>query len=518
MGERPRKVLVAGGGPVGALTALSLHRRGWEAEIWESREDPRGKDTRITNLRSINLAISSRGLEALRSVDPSLAEEFLGDAIPMKGRMIHHVDGKQESQIYDPIHSQCINSISRPILNQRLLEALPDEIKIRFNTKLSRIDFRSNTAWGIGPDAKEVLPGQEHDDGKIGGQGGTDSKGKSKMKEDSEGTGFDLIIGCDGSWSKVRTEMMRVERVDFSQSFIPHAYIELHMPADKAKAGGYAIDKNHLHIWPRHSFMLIGLPNKDGSFTLTLFLPFSSLDSIDTRDKARTFFVENFPTAVAIVGEDLLLDDFEKNPRGNLVTINVSPISWSSHALLLGDASHSMVPFYGQGLNCGLEDVRVLNSYLTSHDISPTTTLPLGQTDPILSVALAAYSRDREADLRAICELALQNYTEMRSHVLSPWHHLRRVLDAALSFVLPSPKPANLSLTEAFPTKRVKGWTSLYEMVTFRPDVGYAEALRRENWQKEVVGIMATISGVGVAGGVGLGTFLLARRFLSKRL
>jgi len=176
----------------------------------------------------------------------------------MKGRMIHHASGQEESQLYDPIRGQCINSISRPVLNQRLLEALPEGIDVRFETKVSRIDFRSRTAWGAGTGKRgQVQPGQEN--------------------EGAEGTRFDLVIGCDGSWSKVRSEMMRVERcvlgstrwavwltsrIDFSQSFIPHAYIELHMPADATKPGGFAMDKNHLHIWPRHAFMLIGLPNK----------------------------------------------------------------------------------------------------------------------------------------------------------------------------------------------------------------------------------------------------------------
>ncbi|WVQ97129.1 kynurenine 3-monooxygenase [Kwoniella sp. CBS 9459] len=533
---RARKVLVIGAGPVGALTALSLHRRGWEVEVWESRDDPRGKDTAPSNLRSINLAISSRGLEALRSVDPSLAEQFQNEAIPMKGRMIHHTDGKQESQLYDPINGQCINSIGRPLLNQRLVESLPDTIKLRFNTKLSRVDLDHKKAYGSSPEHKGAVPGEEDDDGAIGGGGGLTTgddkheeqkkrkgkgKGKETTKEDEVGTGFDLIIGADGSWSKVRTTMMRMERIDFSQSFIPHAYIELHMPADSTKPGGYAIDKNHLHIWPRHSFMLIGLPNKDGSFTLTLFIPFASLATIKTRDAASAFFKENFPSAVDIVGEKKLLDDFENNPRGNLVTINCTPSAWSSHALLLGDASHSMVPFYGQGLNCGLEDVRVLNSVLEKHKVTPTTSLKLGETDPSLELALKAYSVERQADLKAICELALQNYTEMRSHVLSPLHHLRRTLDSLLTRLIPSSsKLANLHLslnTDPFPTKRVKGWTSLYEMVTFRPDVPYSEALRKERWQRDVMAWTGYVSGLLAVGGAGVVGLNLARKWFDRR-
>ncbi|WWD09231.1 kynurenine 3-monooxygenase [Kwoniella europaea PYCC6329] len=515
---RPRKALIIGAGPVGALTALSLHRRGWEVEVWESRDDPRGKDAAPSNLRSINLAISSRGLEALRSVDPSLAEQFQKEAIPMKGRMIHHVDGKQESQIYDPINGQCINSIGRPLLNQRLVESLPAQIKIRFQTKLSRVDLNHRIAYGYRAEKekKDVVTGEEHDDGRIAG--GNSEKGKTESKEDEHGTKFDLIIGCDGSWSKVRTSMMRMDRIDFSQSFIPHAYIELHMPADPSKPGGYAIDKNHLHIWPRHSFMLIGLPNKDGSFTLTLFIPFPSLSTLSSREAASRFFIEHFPSAVQIVGEKKLLDDFMNNPRGNLVTINCTPSAWSSHALLLGDASHSMVPFYGQGLNCGLEDVRVLNSVLEEHKISSTTSLELGETDKDLELALKAYSVERQADLKAICELALQNYTEMRSHVLSPLHHIRRFLDSFLTRIIPSrSKELHLSLTDPFPTTKVRGWTSLYEMVTFRPDVPYSEALRKERQQKEIMRWTGYVSGLVGLGGVGLVGLKLVRKWLDRK-
>ncbi|KAK4687295.1 kynurenine 3-monooxygenase, partial [Tremellales sp. Uapishka_1] len=507
---RPRKVLVIGAGPVGALSALSLYRRGWEVEIWESRDDPRDQDIGATNLRSINLAISARGLEALRSVDPSLAEDFLQEAIPMKGRMIHHVNGAQESQLYDPRNSQCINSISRPLLNLKLVQALPADIAIRFKTKLSRVDFKTNRAYGTG-ESKAVVPGEEDDDGQIGGKESRIKKGKGR--EDEEGTPFDLIIGCDGSWSKVRSEMMRVERVDFSQSFIPHAYIELHMPAKPD--GGYAIDKNHLHIWPRHAFMLIGLPNKDGSFTLTLFLPFASLEEIQTKDQATRFFRENFPSAVDVCGEKDLVEGLMNNPRGNLVTINVKfclvPRSHTDGTCL------SSSRFYGQGLNCGLEDVRVLNSYLQKHEIPSATSLSIGETDPALADALSEYSLHRDKDLHAICTLALQNYTEMRSHVLTPLHHLRRHLDAILSAVIPATARATLSLTEAFPTRRVNGWTSLYEMVTFRPDVGYSEALRKEKWQKEV----GSRSAVGVAAivalGVGLGGWKVARDVWGRR-
>lgn len=176
-----------------------------------------------------------------------------------------------------------------------------------------------------------------------------------------------------------------------------------------------------------------------------------------------------------------------------------------------------MVPFYGQGLNCGLEDVRVLSSILERHHISSTTTLALGETDPELELALKAYSDERQGDLKAICELALQNYTEMRSHVLSPLHHLRRQVDKMFTTLFRSAPQATLSLTEPFPTKRVRGWTSLYEMVTFRPDVGYSEALRKERWQKDVVGYTGWVGGVIGIGAAGVFAATMAKKWLERR-
>lgn len=198
---------------------------------------------------------------------------FLAESIPMKGRMIHHPDPSTppESQLYDPKTGQAGHSLGRPILNQRLVEALPDAVAMRFRTKLSRVDFHKRLAWGVRAEGGKTY--------QLG-----DDKGKapaSVAEEDAEPTAFDLIVGSDGSWSRVRQEMMRIERsdsreiataerglmrrMDFSQSFIPHAYIELHMPPDPSKPGGFAIDPNHLHIWPRHAFMLIALPNKVSS-------------------------------------------------------------------------------------------------------------------------------------------------------------------------------------------------------------------------------------------------------------
>lgn len=343
----------------------------------------------MTNLRSINMNISSRGLAALASVDPALADLLLSESIPMPSRLIHHLDGHREAQLYDPLRGQCSNSISRSVLNQRLVEALPKSIQCRFNTKLVRVDWANNVAYG-----RETRPGAAL---------GTEQT--SGLAEGSVEVPFDLILGADGSWSAVRGQMMRASRVDFAQSFIAHAYVELHMPPIN---DDWAMPPNHLHIWPRRRFMLIALPNKDKSFTLTLFAPFEEIAALETRADAEAFFSTEFSDAYKIVGSRMV-DDFMSNPRGNLVTISCKPGTYRDRCALLGDAWHSMVPFYGQGLNCGLEDVRVLGSYLDRFGVGPTTTNKQGETDPNLEACLATYASERSADLDAICQLAMDN-------------------------------------------------------------------------------------------------------------
>lgn len=307
----------------------------------------------------------------------------------MPSRLIHHLDGHCEAQLYDPLRGQCSNSISRSVLNQRLVEALPKSVKCRFNTKLVRVDWDSNTAYG-----RETRPGAAL---------GTEQT--SLMSDVTFETQFDIIFGADGSWSAVRGQMMRASRVDFAQSFIAHAYVELHMPP---MGDEFAMPPNHLHIWPRRRFMLIALPNKDRSFTLTLFAPFEEIGKLETRADAQRFFKEEFPDAYKIVGERMV-DDFMSNPRGNLVTISCKPGVFRDRGALLGDAWHSMVPFYGQGLNCGLEDVRVLGCYLDRFGIESTTQGKIGERDERLEECLATYARERSADLDAICQLAMDN-------------------------------------------------------------------------------------------------------------
>ncbi|KAF8526976.1 FAD/NAD-P-binding domain-containing protein [Hysterangium stoloniferum] len=493
----------SGAGPVGCLTAIAFAKAGWKVAIYDARPDMRLPSSKqALAQRSVNLAISSRGLAALYSVDPSLMNKVLDGAIPMKGRRLHVIDGKIKDQLYDS-NGQCINSIDRGILNESLLEeaiAFPT-IDVYFKHKLLTADFDICTLTFEAQDIKKNV----------------DIK-------------FDLCIGADGSYSNVRRQMMRVTRMDYQQEYIPHEYIELKIPAGIHESGAkqFLLDHNYLHIWPRHSFMLIALPNKDKTVTATLFAPTSVLDQLNTRSTAAAWFNANFPDIVSLVGEETLLTDFQRNPRNPLISLKVYPIHssfflfaveikalwkakpyhYKDRCIIIGDAAHSMVPFYGQGLNCGLEDIRVLLNILRSEGaFHPRKRKPGQAVDHRLENAFERYSATRHEDLVAIRDLAMDNYVEMRHSVTTPTYIFRKALDSVFSTLtapyVPFATLARTLSTErtAFPPGASRGWLSQYTMVTFRPDISYATAKKKVQRQSNIVtGIMA----VTLGGGAGL--------------
>ncbi|KAF8610136.1 FAD/NAD-binding domain-containing protein [Ceratobasidium sp. AG-I] len=468
--KRRRKLVVVGAGPVGCLCALAFAKQGWEVDIFEGRPDMRDPEVKSKlSLRSINLAISSRGITALSVVDPAIADRFMENVIPMHGRMIHDGQGQCQSQLYDP-HGQSINSIDRGLLNIGLLDELArySNLRLHFRTKLTTANFDSRVATFVADD-------QPFD------------------------VNFDLCVGADGSYSNVRRQMMRVVRMDFQQEYLPHDYIELSIPAGRTLSGepDFLLDPNHLHIWPRHSFMLIALPNKDRSFTCTLFAPTENLDELDTTEKFLAWFEINFPDAVGHIGRDRLATSFETNPRNSLICVKANPYHYKDRAIIIGDAAHAMTPFYGQGLNCGLEDVRVLMSTLQSFGVSPVSSAaePASE-DKQLSQALAYYSEHRHKDLVAICDLAMNNYVEMRHSVTTPLYRLRKWVDETLSRFTPFVPWQNLIpiLGETtFPPGAAKGWISLYTMVTFRPDISYATAQKKYLDQTRRISLVVSI-------------------------
>ncbi|KAF9999263.1 kynurenine 3-monooxygenase, mitochondrial precursor [Entomortierella chlamydospora] len=456
MTSNARNVAIVGAGPVGSLMAVYCANRGWNVHIYESRPDMRLPENKakIQN-RSINLALSVRGLTALKGTGLALDELIMKSGLPMRGRMLHiGREGNLVSQNYG-VHGECINSVDRAKLNEDLITAAEalSNVKITFDHALKRADLDKGTLELQNRITKEIVKAEA-----------------------------DLIIGCDGAYSSVRNSLMRHVRMDFGQEYIPHGYCELSIPA-KVGADGqpeFAMDPEHLHIWPRHKFMMIALPNPDKSFTVTLFMPFVNFEMIHNEGDLLNFFDEYFTDAVTLMGKDLLVKEYFKNPKGSLVMIRANPYHYKDRCIILGDAAHSMVPFYGQGMNCGFEDVRILDSLFSEFNVKPTKQ---GDADKSLELALQAYTDRRAKDLKAICELALNNYIEMRHDVTSPVYIMRRSIESWLHLLVPA---------KVIP---------LYTMVSFsnRP---YSEAYIRHKSQGFWLGVVGATVGLGTAVGM----------------
>ncbi len=413
-------IAVAGAGLVGSLLAIYLQKRGYQVSILERRADMRkGGDAAG---RSINLALSNRGLRALNEV--GLAEKMKAVAIPMHGRTMHDIHGKLSFLPYGK-EGQFINSISRAGLNIVLMnEAERLGAKIHFDQRIQHVDL-DRTQLSIEDSGNNV----KH-------------------------LTFDHIIGADGAFSAVRGAMQITERYDYQQSYIAHGYKELTIPA--GKSGEWQLEKNSLHIWPRESYMLIALPNPDGSFTCTLFFPFDgnpSFQSLSSDGAIEKFFAEFFPDATALIPD--LIAEFKQNPTGSLVTVKCYP--WvRNNTVLAGDAAHAIVPFYGQGMNAGFEDCRVLNGLLDKHNDDWKKVMP-------------EFQQIRKPDCDAIAQLALDNFVEMRDLVGTPDFLLRKKIEAKLN--------------ELYPDK----WIPLYSMVTFHDETPYSTALSIGQRQKQIM-------------------------------
>ncbi len=413
------KIGIIGAGLVGSLLSIYLKKGGYEISVFERRPDMRRKG--YEGGRSINLALSNRGIRALHEV--GLEDELRKTAIPMHGRMMHNITGDLTYQPYGK-EGQYINSVSRSGLNRVLMtEAERVGVKFFFEHKVEKVDFEKTTV--------------------------TFSQGSTIKSE-----GFDYIIGSDGAFSAVRGSMQFTDRFDFSQDYIDHGYKELTIPA--GMSGRFQMEKNALHIWPRESYMLIALPNPDGSFTCTLFFPFQgtpSFESLRTDQQIMEFFESVFPDAAALIPD--LLADYHSNPTSSLVTMKCYP--WvRNQTLLIGDSAHAIVPFYGQGMNAGFEDCRVLNDLLT-------------QLNGDLKNVLQVFQKLRKPDADAIAQLALDNFIEMRDLVGDTDFLLRKKIEA--------------KLYERYPEK----WIPLYSMVTFYDTIRYSEAYQTGQRQKKIM-------------------------------
>jgi kynurenine 3-monooxygenase len=416
------KFILIGSGLAGGLLAAYLGRRGHEVDLYERRADPR--EGNIVGGRSINLAISTRGIHALEQI--GIAEEALRHAIPMRGRMIHEKSGALHFTPYDVDPKKCINSIGRAALNTAVIEAAQryPNVRVHFNHKCTEVDLN------------RALAHLETSNGVVVASA-------------------DAIVGVDGAFSAVRKSMQReIANFQYDESYLAHGYKELTIPP--APDGSWLMEKSALHIWPRKSFMMIALPNPDGSFTCTLFWEFEgprSFATMKTDDDVRRFFGEEFPDAVSLM--PTLLDDFRNNPTGSLVTIRCAPWFHRDKVCIVGDAAHAVVPFYGQGMNAAFEDCVVLDECLEN--------FPQDREQ-----AFAQYFHRRKENADALADLAIGNFIEMRDKTASKTFRAKKKLDHALEAALPGI------------------YLPLYTMVTFTR-MPYAMAAKRARVQNRIV-------------------------------
>ncbi|KAH8906373.1 FAD/NAD(P)-binding domain-containing protein [Coniochaeta sp. PMI_546] len=478
--SKAQKVIVVGAGPVGSLAALYAAQRGYDVEVYELRNDLRDPSTTPLNFtKSINLALSERGINAMRNAgDPTLLNHVMTATIPMRGRMIHgkraNGDFFEQPQDYD-IHGRTIYAVDRGGLNKRLLDVLErmPNVTLYFNHKLSGADFRKGRAWF-------EVQGRENR---------TTATDRAKEIE----VGFDLMIGADGAHSAVRYHMMKFVRMDYQQEYIDTLWCEFQIPPNEDVLSGqltsrFRISPNHLHIWPGKDFMFIAIPSDDGSFTCTLFAPSMVFERLEvTPEQVPAFFDHHFPGVTRLIDPPELISQFRQNPHLPLISVKCRPYHYGSSAVILGDAAHAMVPFYGQGMNAGLEDVRILFDILDKYErideveVGSVSVLPAGRR----KCALAEYSAVRVADAHAINDLALQNYVEMRASVLSPLYRLRKYLEESISVHLPG-----------------LGWQTRYARISFGNE-RYSEVVARTDHQGRMLvrGFMGVVALPLVFGG-----------------
>lgn len=419
-----KKLVIAGAGLAGSLLGILLAKRGFDVQILEKREDMRRRS--MSAGRSINLALSNRGLKALKKA--GLDEEINKLMMPMRARLIHDIKGKKQIQPYSGKEDKYINSISRGGLNSLLMTEAETyrNLDIKFNTKLIDIDWETKTYTYWDGDADQ---------------------GEQKK--------FDVIFGCDGAGSEVRTNFQRggLRIFNYSQEYLEHGYKELEIPANMD--GTFKIKEDVLHIWPRGEYMMIALPNKGGSFTCTLFMPYEGkygFDNLKTKEDVEGFFNSKFPDAVQYM--PTLVEDFFENPTSPLATVKCYPWARKGDAVILGDAAHAVVPFYGQGMNASFEDVGVLDDLIKDND------------NPNWEDIFNKFQHMRKDNADAIAELAKDNYLEMRSHVANPVFQIKRQVEMALE-------------------ARYRDFNSKYSLVTFRDDVPYYKAKSLGEMQDE---------------------------------
>jgi len=425
--NKHKSILIIGAGLCGSLLALRLGQRGFNVRVVEARPDLRKTD--INSGRSINLAFSDRGIKAMRLV--GILDKVEPLCIPMNGRMVHEANGNTFLSPYSGRSNEYINSISRGQLTALLIdeaEAL-ENVTFEFNKKCKEVDFENRTA---------IFRDQ-------------------KTNRETE-INAHVIFGTDGAGSALRKSYFLSKRFlfSYSQNYLTHGYKELSILP--TKNGDFRTYKNALHIWPRGNFMLIALPNLDGSFTVTLFLSFDegkyNFNNLTNEKIVTEFFKKEFPDALALMPN--LIDDFFTNPTAPLGTVKCSPWHYRGNSLLLGDAAHAIVPFYGQGMNASFEDVVEFDKFLDTHE---------DEWENIFS----EFEKSRKKDTDAIADLALDNFVEMRDHIANPIFQEKRKLETLLETRFPN------------------DYASKYSMVTFNENMAYSDAMTRGRAQDKAI-------------------------------
>jgi kynurenine 3-monooxygenase len=418
--QKSKKIAIVGSGLVGSLLAIYLKKRGHEVDVFD-----RSPDIRKINFsgRSINLVMSNRGWKTLKDI--GLEKEIEKIGIPVSKRAIHLADASLTYQNYGK-DGECIYSLSRGILNKKMIELAEQAgVNFKFEQKVWDVDLKTATI-----------------------QIGEDERGEWTAHD------YDMCFGSDGAFSRIRHRMQRQSMFNYSQEFLEIGYKELHIPGNTD--GSHKLDKNSLHIWPRGKFMLMALANLDGSFTCTLFMPHdgeNSFESLKNKEELEQFFALHFPDTKEVIPD--LVEDFFKNPTSYLVTMKCFPWTYSDKVALIGDACHAIVPFYGQGMNAGFEDITVLNEMIDKYG------------DDWANL-LNDYENSRKPNADAIAELSYRNFMEMSTKTADPKFLLQKKIE------------------KWFSEKHPEKWIPLYSRVTFstRP---YTEALAIGDFQESIM-------------------------------
>ncbi len=427
--QKAKNIAIIGSGLVGSLLAIYLRKRGHEVTVFDRRQDVRKVEF---SGRSINLAMSNRGWSALRKV--GIEEEIREIALPLDKRALHVNEKPIYFQKYGK-EGEAIYSISRGVLNRKMIDLAEDTgAKFRFEEKV----------WDVNLSEAKIYTGESE---------------KAEWQEYQ----FDIVFGADGAFSRVRHKMQRRSRFNYSQYFIDVGYKELTIPANED--GSHKLDNTSFHIWPRGEFMLIAMPNLDGSFTCTLFMPFEgevSFEAIKTEADSEKFFSTYFPDIKSDISN--LTRDFFKNPTSAMVTMKCYPWTYWNKVALVGDSAHAIVPFYGQGMNAGFEDISVLDDLIEKHEDD-------------WELIFKEYQESRKPNADAIAELSYRNFVEMSSKTANPKFILRKKIEKHFA--------------EKYPEK----WIPLYSRVTFS-DKPYADALAIGDKQRDIMDEVMNIEGI----------------------